>query len=504
LYVSFELGESMKVLTATQMGEIDRRTEAAGIPELVLMENAGHRVVEFLTERWPILSKHRIVVLCGKGKNGGDGLVIARQLFTRFRPKSLHVVTTHPDSDSDALRMLRACGCPVFDSITQEMRAATLVIDALLGTGLKGPARSDAAAWIREINTSFPHAKVIAVDVPSGMNSDSGTSDGDVARADVCVTFTALKVCHALPPNCDRMGDVVLGKIGSPEALMSGVQLHLSNPADFARLLQPRPSDSNKGDYGHVLVAGGAEGKSGAAEMCGLAALRAGAGLSTVASSASRFRTPELMAESLPQSWNALEPMLHRKRVLAVGPGLGTADWAVSLVRDALRNAKQSMVIDADALNVLSGYEWKSEGRYRVLTPHPGEMSRLLDTSIDDIQKNRVDTARDYARQRDCVVVLKGYRSIVAFPDGRAFINPTGSPALAKGGTGDILTGLIAGMLAQYPDDKDAAVLSAVYLHGLAGQYAARELSERCVLATDVLDHLPEAFRECARVSDTI
>jgi len=251
-------------------------------------------------------------------------------------------------------------------------------------------------------------------------------------------------------------------------------------------------------------VAGGVEGKSGAAEMCGLAALRAGAGLSTVASSASGFSTPELMAEPLPQTWNALEPMLHRKRVLAIGPGLGTADWAVSLVRDALQNAKQSMVIDADALNVLSGYEWKSAGHYRVLTPHPGEMSRLLDTSIEDIQKNRVDTAREYARKRDCVVVLKGYRSIVAFPDGRAFINPTGSPALAKGGTGDILTGLIAGTLAQYPDEQDAAVLSAVYLHGLAGQYAARELSERCVLATDVLDHLPEAFRECARVSDTI
>jgi NAD(P)H-hydrate epimerase len=494
----------MKVLTAAQMAEVDRRTEAAGIPEVVLMENAGHRVVESLSERWPILSKHRIVVLCGKGKNGGDGYVIARQLFTRFRPKSLHVAAMYPDSDSDALRMLRACGCPVYDSITQEMRAATLVIDALLGTGLKGAARSEAAAWIAEINTSFPHARVIAVDVPSGMNSDSGTSEGVVARADLCVTFTALKVCHALPPNCDRMGDVILGNIGSPEALLSDVQLSLSNPADFARLLQPRPPDSNKGNYGHVLIAGGAEGKTGAAEMCGLAALRAGAGLSTVASSASKFTIPELMAEPLPQSWSALEPLLHRKRVLAIGPGLSTADWAASMVHDALQNAKQSMVIDADALNVLAGYEWKSEDRFRVLTPHPGEMSRLLDTSIEEIQKDRIGAAREYAQRRGCVLVLKGYRSIVAFPDGRAYINPTGTPALAKGGTGDILTGLIAGMLAQYPGDRDAAVLAAVYLHGLAGQYAARERFEQCVLATEVLDYLPEAMRECARVSDTI
>ena len=348
----------MKVLTSAQMGEVDRRTEAAGIPEVVLMENAGHRVVEFLIERWPILSKHRIVVLCGKGKNGGDGFVIARQLFTRFRPKSLHVAATHPENDSDALRMLRACGCPVYDSITQEMRAATLVIDALLGTGLKGPARDKAADWIREINSSFSSAKVIAVDVPSGMNSDSGTSEGDVARADACVTFTALKICHALPPNCDQVGDVTIGNIGSPEALMSDVQLHLSSPSGFCapvtapatglqqRRLRTRASGRRR------------RGQVGSCRNVRLGGFRAGAGLSTVASSALKFSAPELMADGLPQSWSALEPLLHRKRVLAIGTGLGTADWAVSLVRDALRTAKQPMVIDADALNVLAGYDW--------------------------------------------------------------------------------------------------------------------------------------------------
>jgi NAD(P)H-hydrate epimerase len=269
-------------------------------------------------------------------------------------------------------------------------------------------------------------------------------------------------------------------------------------------LLKPRNPESNKGDYGHVLVAGGAEGKSGAAEMCGLAALRVGAGLTTVASSISRFKHPELMAAPLPQSWSALEPLLHRKRVLAIGPGLGTDDWTVSLVRDAVHNAKQVMVIDADALYVLAGYELKCGGRYRVLTPHPGEMSRLRNISIEQVQNNRLETAQACARDHDCVVILKGYRSVIAFPDGRTFINPTGSPALAKGGTGDILTGLIAGMLSQNPDDRDPAVLAAVYLHGLAGQYAARELSERCVLATDVLNHLPEAIRECQRASDPI
>lgn len=494
----------MKVLTAAEMRDVDRRTEELGIPGPILMENAGHRVVEFVSQRWPILSKHRIVVLCGKGNNGGDGFVIARQLFTRFNVGSLYCVATNPDDESAPMRMLRATGCPVYDAITQEMRAATIIIDALLGTGLKGPARDKSLGWIREINSAFPHAKVVAVDVPSGMNSDSGVTEGEIARADYCVTFTALKVCHAFGPNCDNAGDVIVGKIGSPDSLMSDIQLHLSDPKDFGQLLRPRQRDSNKGEYGHVLVVGGAEGKAGAAEMAGLAALRCGAGLTTVASSAANFTTAELMVEGLPESWHKLEPLTSHKRVLAIGPGLGTSDWAVALVRETVRESKLPIVIDADGLNALAGHEWVSENRFRVLTPHPGEMSRLLQQPIDRIQADRLGSARDYARRTGAVVVLKGYRSIIAFPDGRAWVNPTGSPALAKGGTGDVLTGLISGMLAQFPQLREQAVLAAVYLHGLAGQRAARELTERCVLATDILNYLPEALRECAHLSDGV
>lgn len=494
----------MKVLTAAQMREVDRRTEELGIPGPILMENAGHRVVEYLARRWPILSRQRIVVLCGKGNNGGDGFVIARQLFTRFRLQSLHVVSAFPEEKPEPMRMLLATGCPVFDAITQEMRAATLVIDAVLGFGVKGPARAKALEWIREINTGFPHASVLAVDVPSGMNSDSGASEGEVARADVCVTFTALKVCHVLPPNSDAAGDVVLARIGSPEGLMSDVQLHLSAPADFAHLLQPRVQDSNKGDHGHVLVVGGSAGKTGAPQMTGLAALRAGAGLTTIASSGASAAIPELMWEALPASWAQLEVLMRRKRVLAIGPGLGTSDPMVALVRESQQNAKQAMVIDADALNALSGYKWNAGDRFRVLTPHPGEMSRLLDCSIAQVQENRLQAAGEYSRKTGAVVVLKGYRSIVASPDGRVWVNPTGSPALAKGGTGDVLTGLIAGMMAQSPDDQLAAVLAAVYLHGLAGQRAARDLSERCVLATDILSYLGEAIRDCTRIPDDL
>jgi ADP-dependent NAD(P)H-hydrate dehydratase / NAD(P)H-hydrate epimerase len=494
----------MKVLTSAEMREVDRLTGELGIPGPILMENAGHRVVEYIAARWPLLSKHRVVVLGGKGNNGGDGFVIARQLFTRFRTLSLHVAATDVDAESEPLRMLRACGCPVYDTITQEMRSATLLVDALLGTGLQGPARGKALDWIREINTGFPHAKVVAVDVPSGMNSDSGVSEGDVARADVCVTFTALKVCHVLAPNCDQTGEVIVGHIGSRASLLSEVRLHMTEPADFAHLLKPRAPESNKGDYGHVLVVGGAEGKTGAAGMAGLAALRVGAGLTTVASTAAKFDYPELMTAPLPASWAELEAITHRKRVVALGPGLGTEPWARELVRDTVRECKLPLVLDADGLNALAGSEWEPGPGFRVLTPHPGEMSRLLNRSIKEVQQERLTAARDYAAKCGATVVLKGNRTVIALPDGRIWINPTGSPALAKGGTGDVLTGLIAGMLAQWPDDRDAAVLAAVYLHGLAGQRAARDTFESTVLATDLLKYLPEAMRECARVPNRV
>lgn len=494
----------MKILIAAEMRDADRRTEELGIPGPILMENAGHRVVEAMARRWPDLSRQRVVVLCGRGANGGDGFVIGRQLFTRFKTASLHVVAMACEEDSGPLRMLRATGCPVYGEITAEMRAATIVVDALLGTGLKEAARGKALEWIREINTGFPHASVVAVDVPSGMASDCGSSAGEFARADLCVTFTALKICHALAPNCDAVGELELGKIGSPDELMAGVTLNLTTPSAFSVLLAPRPCDSNKGDYGHVLVVGGAEGKTGAAGMAGVAALRIGAGLTTIASSAKGYAEPELMMEALPRSWSELEPLTRRKRVLALGPGLGMAEWAVQLVRDAVAQAPEAMVIDADGLNALAGHDWNAGDRLRVLTPHPGEMSRLLAVSIAEVQADRIGAARGYAERRRAVVVLKGSRTVIAFPDGEVWINPTGSPALAKGGTGDVLTGLMAGMLSQFTDRPKQAVLAAVYLHGLAGQCAARELTERCVLATDILRFLPEAMRECARIPDGV
>ena len=498
----------MKVLTAAQMREVDRRTAEMGIPGIVLMENAGHRVVEFLAERFAPLPAQRIVVLCGKGNNGGDGLVIARQLHTRFNPQELHVVllATPEELKGDAAanyRMLAACGCPVWREIPAEARLATLVVDALLGTGITGPATGVMLAGIREINGGFPLAKVVAVDIPSGMPSDSGEPVGEFARADYTVTFTAPKAGQVLPPNCDGVGELVVGPIGSPPELYEDVWLSLLEPEMFEELLAPRPRGGHKGTFGHVLVVAGGPGKTGAAAMTGQGALRAGAGLVTVVSAASATpviasHAPELMTASLEAG---LSGIAEGKTVIAMGPGLGRTPDIEALVARAVAEFEQPIVLDADAL---VGQPEGVPGRVRVLTPHPGEMSRLTGKTTTEIQSDRVGAARAFATDRRVTLVLKGQRTVIAFPDGRVWINPTGTPALGTGGSGDVLTGMISGFLAQFPGEPDQAVAAAVYLHGLAGEIGARALGEKCLIATDILRYLPDAMEECADVSDGV
>lgn len=508
----------MKVLTAAQMREVDRRTIELGIPGLILMENAAHRVTEFLAETFAPIESRRIAILCGKGNNGGDGMAVARQLATRFRPRALDVALAADPAElkGDALenyRMLGACGVPVAREITAAMREADIVLDALLGTGLNGPAAGPVTGWIREVNVGFPRAKVVAVDIPSGMSSDSGASEGEVARADYTVTFTAPKVCHTLPPNCRRMGGLRIALIGSAPALYEddpAIWLSLVEPAMFRPLLAPRDPAGHKGAYGHVLVAAGSRGKTGAAAMCGMAALRAGAGLATVASAESAIATiashcAELMTEPLAETASggigvddaALAQIASNKDVVAIGPGLGTAPESVELVRRVASSFEQPLVIDADGLNALVGAKFSGEGRIRVLTPHPGEMGRLVGLSAAQVQAGRVGVAREFAMSKQATVVLKGDRTLIAFPDGRVWINPTGTPALASGGTGDILTGLIAGFLAQFPQQPGAAVAAAVYLHGLAGELGCGEWGEKSLIATDLLRFLPAAIHAC-------
>ncbi|HTR38225.1 MAG TPA: NAD(P)H-hydrate dehydratase [Bryobacteraceae bacterium] len=514
----------MKVLTAAQMREVDRRTTELGIPSIILMENAGHRVVEFLEREYAPLREQRIVVVCGKGNNGGDGFVVARQLYTRVEPKWLRVVLAANPEDlkGDALanyRMLEAVGCHVWFEITEEMRIATLVIDAVLGTGLDGPAKGKAAETIQAINDHFPIADVVSVDVPSGAASDTGELPGQtVVRAKHTVTFTAPKPCLVLSPACGLAGKVHVVSIGSPPGLYEDPSCWLSvaETSDFSWMFQPRPSESNKGGYGHVLVIAGGRGKTGAAAMAGIAALRSGAGLATVASAASAISaissyTPEIMTEALaetdsgaiavrPSDDAALAAITAKKDVIAIGPGMGQHPDTVQFIRRFVQESPAPLVVDADALNALAGQRVRSHAP-RILTPHPGEMSRLTGKSIAEVQKDRVGSARAFAADQGVCLVLKGNRSVIAFPDGRVWINPTGSPAMATGGTGDVLTGMIAGLVAQFPDHYEKAVLAAVYLHGRCGELGAAELGEKTLIATDLFQFLPEAMREVADLS---
>ncbi len=447
----------MKVFTAQQMREADRITIARGTPGEVLMENAGRCVAEAIERRFSPLHAQRILVVCGKGNNGGDGRVAARLL--RDRAAQLQEIS--------------------IDQPPQTAFPPTVIVDAILGTGLSGPARGAALDWIRKINSLRPPAQVVAVDVPSGLGGG-----GEFVRADLTVTFAAYKVEHFFAPGAEEaVGELLLGDIGVDTAAVA-CDLETSEARHFAPLAAPRKPASHKGNFGHVLVVGGAPGKSGAAAMAGLAAARIGAGLTTVACSDPSRLAPELMSAPLENF------SLEKITVIAVGPGLGPNR---PLMQRLLGEAKTPMVIDADGLNSIAGSDFRGRGVETILTPHPGEMARLIGAKFTD----RLSTARDFARSRNCCVVLKGHRTLIALPDGRVWINTSGSPAMAKGGSGDILTGMIAGMAAQFPGDLALAVRGAVFLHGRCGELAAQALTDKCVLATDLLDYLPGAFREC-------
>ncbi len=425
----------MIVLSPEEMRDLDHRTIAAGTPGEVLMERAGLGVVAYL-DRVFDLTRHRVAIVCGKGNNGGDGRVIQR--------------------------VLEARGIPLTND------RPTLVIDAVLGIGLTGPARGEALEQIRWINAARSSgATVLAVDVPSGLGSG-----GEFVMADHTVTFAALKPVHVLPPDCDACGQVAVVDIGT---LPVSSALHQTDPPVFA----PRRRDSHKGDYGHVLVIAGSPGKTGAAALAGVAALRSGAGWVTVTAPVSQLY-PELMTADFP-------PPFGGKDVVAVGPGLGLAPETVEAVREWYATCPLPMIVDADALNALAGWRLPHPPAPRILTPHPGEFRRLA--PLED----RLQSARRFAQTHQVTVVLKGYRTVIAQPDGICWINPTGSPALAKAGSGDILTGLIAGFYAQAPGAE--AVRDAVWLHGRCGELGAARWTDRCLIATDLLQFLPDAIR---------
>ena len=517
----------MRILTAAEMGAADRRTVAeSGVSLEKLMEAAGGAVAAFCLREYS--EAGQITVLCGKGNNGGDGLVAARVLAKDG--KAVRVVLLGRESElkgeaAGALSRLRGEASEVSvvevadeAALAGMLDGAELLIDAVVGTGFKPPLRGLAVA-VRDLvqGMSVP---VVAVDLPSGWDADSKEQTVEGAfRADAVVTFTAPKLAHVFGHlTVETFGPVVVAGIGSPEdAVQSETNLTWAGTSK-ALAAQPRAMNSNKGMYGHVLVVGGSWGKAGAPSMASLAGLRTGAGLVTAGVVESIVGivagiAPELMVSPLVEhggvSLENLEGDRFKKlmkgiTVLAVGPGLGTDGDAPEFARQLVAKTKVPVVIDADGLNA---YDGKTEllqgaGRTMVLTPHPGEMSRLAGMTTKEVQADRVGLARRFATEHGVTLVLKGWRTLVAHPDGRVAVNTTGNPSMAKGGSGDILTGIVAAMLAQFPDDVARAVEAAVYMHGLAGDFAAHAMDEHTVLATDTVAHLSDAFRYRVKDAD--
>jgi NAD(P)H-hydrate epimerase len=521
---------AMHVLSADEMKACDRATtERFGIASIDLMRAASSAVAAFARKQFS--HAHRVTVLAGTGNNGGDGMMAAWLLaeagldvttlllgapeklagdaatawseLTQPMRGQVHVVTSAQDlaSHRDALR-------------------ADLIVDAVVGTGFKPPMKGMALIaleWLKKSQTP-----VLAVDLPSGWSADEtgATPSSAVFPADAVITFTAPKPAHVFGALTRRWDQpIVVVPIGSPEAAIIS-RLGIDWAGSSLTLAQtPRTAAANKGNFGHVLVVGGtfgsAGGKAGAPSMTALAALRAGAGLVTaavpepalpvVSSFAAELMTWPLKTTDAGQigaknlEADELSQLTAGKTVLAIGPGMGQGAETVKFTTGLLSATKMPTVIDADALNILATkpvlLAKLAKGRTLVLTPHPGEMARLIGSTIAEVQADRLNVARSFAERLGVTLVLKGARTLIAHPDGRVAVNTSGNPGMAKGGSGDLLTGLIAGLLAQYPDDPTHAVEAAVYLHGLAADLAVREGDEHTLLATDCLAQLPRAYQ---------
>src|SRR5919197_1016127 len=469
----------MKIVTAAEMREIDRATsERFGVPSLTLMENAGSAVADFVLRRYP--GARSIGIICGKGNNGGDGFVAARKLYEAGTRVFLLLLANPGELKGDAAAMLKRLPLqPVVARNEEELGSASaqqayrsdVLIDALLGTGFPPPVKGLYAEAIEAFAKA--DAQIVAIDMSSGLDSDDmrphPDASGPVVPAHATVTFTAPKPAHLFSSGV--RGPIMVAPIGSPEpAIISSLGLEVPTWREMASSLAPRDPEAHKGSFGHVLVVGGSLGKAGAAAMAGMAALRAGAGQVTVACPRSVLPTvagfmPELMTEPLEETeagtlstkaQERVQALAKNKTLIALGPGIGGHPDTTEFVRALVQKIQLPMVIDADGLNAFQGAVASLDGSAHplVLTPHPGEMSRLVGGSTADVEKDRIGTARKFAQEHKLVLVLKGHRTLTALPDGRIWVNHSGNPGMASGGMGDILTGMVAGFWAQGLDGK--------------------------------------------------
>ena len=524
----------MKALTAAEMREVDRlTTERYGVPSLQLMETAGKQVADVIGARIVGLPPQRIAVLCGKGNNGGDGFVAARYLREFASKIKVYLFASPEELRGDAainfMRWRDAEGGVTvirdeasWNTASQEVAGAGIVVDALLGTGLRGPATGLMAQAIENVNrfsqnaTAAKPGLIVAVDTPSGLPSDGEPAPGPVLHAHVTVTFTAPKIGQLISREAAHCGQLIVRSIGSPEALIEEVgheSLRWLGPEEFAGMRLVRAADSHKGSFGHALLVAGSLGKSGAAVLAGRAALRAGAGLVTIATPdvvlpAVAAGQPEYMTEPLTStstgtialsnlSDSRFSTLLEGKTVLAVGPGLGTHPETQQFIREFIQQTSLPVVLDADGLNAFAQFPdvlSRRKSAFLCVTPHPGEMARLLGSSSASVQQDRVKTAVETARRWNCYVVLKGFHTVLASPAENIFVNTTGNPALAKGGSGDVLTGLLAGLTAQAGSQDWLRVLGlGVYLHGAASDTIGSSEDPSGLIAGELASRSPRA-----------
>jgi len=511
----------MRILNAAQMREADRFTiEEIGMSSLVLMENAGRQVVAAMEAAYESRLNGRVAVLCGRGNNGGDGFVVARTLLQRGIDASVFVIGALAEVRGDAktnLEILGRLGVTVVEINDEqswelhfsEISQCTLIVDAIFGTGLKSALGGMMETIVADVNASA--IPIVSIDLPSGLSADTAHVIGDCIDASMTVTLAAPKLPLVLPPGEEHAGDVVIADIGIPHDVIDNVEgqhIELLTPEQLRDLIEPRAADSHKGDFGRVTIVAGSRGKTGAAHLSAAGALRSGAGLVTIATACSVLpiiasMAPEYMTEPLEESADgtissaAVERLLEFKQdVIACGPGLGRSPAVGEFVRSLLDGATVPLVLDADAITVLADDPGRLVGREDrdvIITPHPGEMARLIGSTIDEVQANRIDVATDFATTHRVYVVLKGHRTVIATPEGHVFINPTGNAGMATGGTGDVLTGMIAAWLAQLLD-AEAACRLAVFLHGAAGDLAEADEGQVAMTATDVIAHLGDAL----------
>jgi NAD(P)H-hydrate epimerase len=513
----------MKIVTASQMKELDRRTIAeAKVSGATLMERAGRGVVQAMERAAGSVAGKAVTIFCGKGNNGGDGFVVARLLKKRRARVHVLLLASPADLSGDAKTMHRkflsvagsraVLAAPSPDAIRSALAQSDLIVDALLGTGLSAQVTDPYRAAIEAVNSAG--RPVVSVDLPSGIHADTGASMGAAVRAEMTVTFGLPKLGLYTGAGLDHAGRIEVVDIGIPpdfvEAVASPVSLITGETV--RRLIPDRRVSSHKGTYGHAGIVAGSVGKTGAAAMAAMAALRIGAGLVTVATPASvndalesklleamTVPMPETKARTLARA--GLEDILsfiNARTAVAIGPGLTTHPETVALIHALLPRLEKPSVLDADALNALAGRTSLLEACKvpPILTPHPGEMARLVEgASTRSINEDRIGSARAFAQARHVLLVLKGARTVVAHPDGRAAVCPTGNPGMATAGTGDVLTGMIVGLLAQGLNPWDAAC-AGIYLHGLAGDLAAAELGLAGLIAGDVIERIPAALTE--------